>query len=88
MLMCGLRAIVQQGCARLDMLFTLPVSFLVILPLWRIYDRAGINPLWALLVFLPVVGLFLPLLVLAFARWPKIEGEASVAPRLKSGWRS
>ena len=45
-------------------------GLLVIYPLWRIYERTGLNPLLALLIFLPGIGWLLTLLPLAFMDWP------------------
>ncbi|HYD67892.1 hypothetical protein [Azospirillum sp.] len=39
-------------------------------PLARVCRRAGLAPWWALLVFVPVVGLVLVMGVLTFRRWP------------------
>ena len=45
-------------------------ALLVIYPVWRIYERTGLNPLFALLVFVPGIGWLLALLPLAFMDWP------------------
>ncbi len=42
---------------------------LFFIPLWRIFGRAGLPPVWSLLVFIPVVGFAIPLLVLAYSSW-------------------
>ncbi|WP_448203618.1 hypothetical protein [Azospirillum sp. sgz302134] len=39
-------------------------------PLMRIFRRAGFAPWWALLIFLPVVGLVAVLGILTVRRWP------------------
>lgn len=49
-------------------------ALLLIVPLWRVFSRAGLNPALSLLVFIPVAGLMAVLLVLALARWPTTEG--------------
>ena len=46
------------------------LGLVLIVPLWRICRRAGIDPFWALLVFAPFIGIPLVLLVLALAPWP------------------
>lgn len=48
----------------------LVTSLLIVVPLWRIFRHAGFHPAWALLVFVPYVGLFAALFMLAFTRWP------------------
>jgi len=46
---------------------------LVVIALWRIFARAGLQPAWSLIgVVLPIV----PWLILAFSRWPA-TGEGS-----------
>ncbi len=56
----------------------LPINLIaavvLVVPLWRIFGRAGLNPALAVVVFLPVVGLLLVLLLLALMRWPSTEG--------------
>ncbi len=55
-------------------MISLPISLLVLIPLWRLFDRAGLSPLWSLLVLIPGIGLLIAPAILAFASWPK--GEA------------
>ncbi len=43
---------------------------LLIWPMWRLYQRVGLNPVWALPVVIPVLGLALALAPLALQRWP------------------
>ncbi|MES2899624.1 MAG: hypothetical protein V4723_07840 [Pseudomonadota bacterium] len=50
---------------------------LLILPLWRICQRAGFHPAVALLAAIPIIGLLAVLALLAFAPWPN-------APRQKA----
>lgn len=45
-------------------------ALILIVPLWRIFSRAGLAAAWSLLIFLPFVGALAVLLVLAFSRWP------------------
>lgn len=61
-----------------DVSHPLIVAAVLVVPLWRIFGRAGFNPAWSLLVFLPWVGLLIVVLVLAFGDWP------SAAPRAKA----
>jgi hypothetical protein len=44
-------------------------AVLFLFPLWRIFSRAGLSPLWSLIILLPGGALITPL-ILAFARWP------------------
>lgn len=48
-------------------------ALLLIVPVWRIFRRAGLHPALSLLLFIPGLGLFIVALVLAFSRWPAIE---------------
>jgi hypothetical protein len=50
-------------------------------PLWRIFRRTGLKPLLALLVFVPLVGPFLVLGVLAHSRWPNRPDRPRPEPR-------
>jgi hypothetical protein len=54
---------------------TLGFSLLLVYPFWRIYRRAGLNPWFSLLVFLPYVGLPAAAVILAFQRWPTGESR-------------
>jgi len=49
-------------------------GFLFVLPLWRVFDRAGLNPNTAFLALIPFAGLPIALGMAAFKDWPK--GEA------------
>ena len=46
------------------------VGLLIVIPVCLIYKKAGFNPAWAALVFLPLFGLLLIFLHLAFSPWP------------------
>lgn len=46
-----------------------PLLLLLIVPTWRILQRAGFNGAWALLMLVPVVGLLVPWVV-SFLKWP------------------
>jgi hypothetical protein len=43
---------------------------LAIVPLWRIFGRAGLAPALSLLTLIPVVGFTVAIAVLALKRWP------------------
>lgn len=51
------------------MIFWLALSALFIVPLWRIFRRAGLTPGWTLLWILPLLGPLIVLAILAFAAW-------------------
>ena len=54
---------------------------LVVWPLWRILRRAGLAPWWALLVFVPMIGLLLVFMVLGHSKWPNLPARAAPPPR-------
>ncbi len=49
-------------------LFTVLIAW----PLWRITRRTGLDPRWALLVFVPGIGPLLVLMVLGHKSWPTL----------------
>tara|TARA_R110000787_G_scaffold46459_1_gene112712 strand:- start:1929 stop:2147 length:219 start_codon:yes stop_codon:yes gene_type:complete len=59
-----------------EILTTLLYGLLIVWPVWRIHLRAGLNPLFALLVFVPFIGWFAALAILGLSRWPATEGPA------------
>lgn len=46
-----------------------PLMALLIVPTWRILQRAGFSGAWALLMLVPIVGLLVPWFV-SFLKWP------------------
>ncbi len=55
------------------------VALLLIIPTWRICERAGFAGAWSLLHLVPVIGSFIVMGILAFGEWP--NGEAVSEPR-------
>lgn len=51
------------------------VGMMIAIPLVLIYKKAGFHPGWAALVFVPVFGLLLVFLQLAFQDWPSAKRE-------------
>lgn len=51
------------------------VGMMIAVPLVLIYKKAGFHPGWAALVFVPVFGLLLVFLQLAFLDWPNAKKE-------------
>jgi len=45
-------------------------GLMILVPVCLIYKKAGFNPFWGTLVFLPGLGLLLIFLQLAFFPWP------------------
>jgi len=50
-------------------------AVLVIVPLWRIFARAGFNPALSLLVIIPLLGFIIVTAVLGFSKWPRLENH-------------
>ena len=53
-----------------EMLKIVIVGLTLVIPVLVIYNKAGFNPAWALLVFLPGFGMLAIFLHLALAPWP------------------
>lgn len=49
------------------------VGMMIAIPAVFIYKKAGLNPWWAALVFVPVFGLLIIFLQLAFQPWPNAK---------------
>jgi len=52
------------------------MGILLVIPLWKIFEKAGKRPAMAFLVFFPFIGLMIVALILAFSRWPATEQQA------------
>jgi hypothetical protein len=50
-------------------------ALLLIVPSWRIFERAGYSGLYALFHLVPVIGPFIVMAILAFGDWPNGEGK-------------
>ncbi len=49
------------------------VGLMILIPVIMIYKKAGFNPAWAALVFLPGFGLLLIFMHLALFPWPNAQ---------------
>ncbi|MDT4288567.1 hypothetical protein RO575_03270 [Methylomonas sp. MO1] len=58
-----------------EILQAMIVGMMIAIPAILIYKKAGLNPAWAALVFLPVFGLLIVFLQLAFQEWPNAKKE-------------
>jgi hypothetical protein len=47
----------------------LVIALVLVLPMWRILEKAGFPPALSLISIIPI-GILVPLFVLAFAEWP------------------
>jgi hypothetical protein len=55
------------------------MALLLIVPSWRICERAGYSGLISLFHLVPLIGPFIVMAVLAFGDWPNGEGKHPVA---------
>lgn len=55
------------------------LALLLIVPSWRICERAGYSGLYALFHLVPVIGPFIVMAILAFGDWPNGEGRPQIA---------
>jgi hypothetical protein len=53
------------------------LALVLIVPVWRIVRRTGRHPALSLLIFFPGIGIILIAFILAFGRWPALEGNAN-----------
>ncbi|HMK22496.1 MAG TPA: hypothetical protein VK466_09195 [Terriglobales bacterium] len=53
-------------------------AVLVIVPLWRVFGRAGFSPALSLLVVIPGFGFLIVAAVLGFGEWPSLKNGGSV----------
>lgn len=54
------------------------LGLLIVVPVWRAYDRAGLSPFLSLLVLVPLIGPVVAVAILAFAAWPKVDGDPAL----------
>jgi hypothetical protein len=52
----------------------LVIVLLLIIPVWKIFAKAGLGGAWSLLMLVPGIGPLIVILMLAFKRWPAVEG--------------
>jgi|ABSP01.1.fsa_nt_gi uncharacterized membrane protein YhaH (DUF805 family) len=52
-----------------EILQTMIVALMIAVPTCAIYQRAGFNPIWAVMLLIPVFGLLLVFLHLALFPW-------------------
>jgi hypothetical protein len=63
-------------------------ALVVLIPLWRICQRAGLPPALALIALVPYLGIVIVAAILAFARWdgvPAGDGFGPYQPDLFDG---
>ena len=58
-----------------SIVFALVVLALLVVPYWKLWSRTGHSGAWALLMLVPLANI-VSLWVLAFKRWPALDGVA------------
>jgi hypothetical protein len=51
------------------------VGLMILVPVCLIFRKAGFNPIWGFLVFIPGFGLLLVFMLLAFSPWPNLKND-------------
>ena len=49
------------------------ISLLVLIPYWKILSRTGCSKSMIILIFIPVIGIFIYWLVLVTSDWPRFQ---------------
>ena len=49
------------------------IGLLIIIPLYKIFKKAGFNPALSFNIFIPYIGFVIIGLILAFSQWPNIR---------------
>jgi hypothetical protein len=57
------------------LLVILVIVLVILVPYWQIFKKAGFAPALSLLMFVPLVNIFM-LFFLAFAEWPALKKSA------------
>jgi dolichol kinase len=68
------------GLTEILLIVTVCLIFAIIfllIPYWRIFEKAGFSPAFSLLMILPIVNLVM-IYYLAFAEWPSLKQGQSV----------
>lgn len=52
---------------------TILFGMMLIVPVWKIYKKAGLNPALSFLLFIPLIGMFIVYVNLAFSDWPNLR---------------
>lgn len=55
------------------------VGAIMIVPIWRIFKRAGLNPALSLFIFVPLIGWVVVYCLLAFMRWPATDQDQGIS---------
>ena len=60
-----------------NLVVALLITILALIPLWRVFSRAGLAPALSLLVLVPILGWAIVSLILAVSDWPAFHRKPS-----------
>jgi len=67
----------QQGAEFvIQLFFAVIFQILIFIPVWKIFKKAGKNPLSSLFLLIPGFGFLIISIYLAASKWPSIDGES------------
>ncbi|MEW6363947.1 MAG: hypothetical protein AB1714_04845 [Acidobacteriota bacterium] len=55
-----------------ELVMVVVVVFIIVLPFWKIFSKAGFPPALSLLMLLPLINILM-LFYLGFAEWPRLR---------------
>jgi hypothetical protein len=60
-------------------LWTVIMGLIIVIPFWKIFQKAGFNSLLSILMLIPFVNLIM-IFYLAFSEWPVLKGKQPPQP--------
>ena len=60
----------------IDVVIELLLGVAIFIPLWVIFRKAGFHPALSLLFFIPILGLLITTMILAFGEWKTVEEKS------------
>jgi len=60
-------------------LWTVIMGLIIVIPFWKIFQKAGFNSLLSILMLIPFVNLIM-IFYLAFTEWPVLKGKQPPQP--------
>ncbi len=49
------------------------IGMILIVPVRKIYKKAGLNPALSFILFVPLIGMFIVYVILSFSDWPEVK---------------
>jgi len=60
-------------------LWTVIMGLIIVIPFWKIFQKAGFNAMLSILMLIPFVNLIM-IFYLAFTEWPVLKGKQPPQP--------